>query len=801
MKFRHWLSLVWVGSALSLSAAPPGPAITNLSISNGQSWLSFELFPAAERYKILRSEHLGVPAAEDSTGQVRGGTWTGPTAGPMAIYQLEVTPMDPNVLLTTTLLNRVAYGPTPDELERVRALTPQGFIREQLAPETIQEQLAVDTPPSETSGWQYVSVTGTGSSSTLYVYMNSKGDGYIDDLTLVAGTNAGIGPNLLRNGDFEQPLSTNDWTISANHGGSVIASEAAHSGASSLKLIASAGGTSKDSSIWQTITPALSSAKPYTLSFWFLPNPAKPRSVTVRLSGSGLTASTSGSLLAQLTRGEATLSALRAWHIRHALESRKQLLEVLLQFLENHFVTEYSKSSDYFDQFYNGSDIGQLATQLEFREIQRWRQALLNPDCRFHDLLKISAESPAMIIYLDTVTSRGDGKNVANENYARELLELFTFGVDNGYDQNDIVEISKAWTGWRVELMDATNEFNPLAPRLAELNPNVNITNLSGVWAFKYRSDRHYNGAKTVFPGKVVPDRFGAPYAGRPYELDIPARTGTNGIQDGYDILAHLANQPFTQEFVSVKLCRLFVHDNFATGYNFTDPALSEEGRLVRECMKAWESTSGNVRVVLQTIFNSELFQGHAAALQKVKTPLEFTVSALRALRAAKPDGTFTVESDGALGDILNRMASMKLFDRAEPDGYPESAPPWISAGTLAERLRFVQALLIAKGGAGRTDAGNSAVDPVALLQLKLPASGWGKADAVADYILGILFPAEGRANLGLYRESALQFLNTGDDGVTPSPFSSLSPTSTSYDNRVRGMVAMLLTMQRFQEQ
>jgi uncharacterized protein (DUF1800 family) len=646
-----------------------------------------------------------------------------------------------------------------------------------------------------------VSVTGSGSSSTLYIYLNGRGDGYIDDLTLVGGTNANAGPNLIRNGGFEEPLTTNDWTISANHNGSAISTEASHSGASSLKLVASASGSTKESSIWQTIAPALSNSRQYTLSFWFLANPAKPRSVTVRLSGSGILASTSASLLTQLTRSEAAIDTLRSWHVRHAIESKKQLLEVMLQFLENHFVTEYSKSRDYFDQFYNGTDIGQLATEMEFREIQRWREALLNPDCRFEDLLRISAESPAMIIYLDTVTSRGDGSQVANENYARELLELFTFGVDNGYDQSDIVEMSKAWTGWRVELVDATNQFNPLAPRLVDLNPRVNVTNLIGVWAFKYRSDRHNNGAKTIFGGKVVPDRFGPPYAGKPYQISLPARSGPDGLKDGYEIVTHLANQPFTQEFLSVKLCRLFVHDDFAVGYDFTDPDLSPEGRLVRACMESWQSSGGKIRDVLATIFNSELFQGHAASMQKVKTPLEFTVSALRALRSAKPDGSFTVQSDGNLGDILNRMGSMRLFDRAEPDGYPESAAAWISAGTLAERLRFVQALLIAQGGTGRGDAGNNFTDPVGLLKMKLPAADWGNAGAVADFFLGLLYPAEGKANLALYRASAVSFLNTADNGTAQSPFSALAQSSAPYDLRVRGMVAMLMTCQRFQEQ
>src|SRR5262249_1385732 len=144
-----------------------------------------------------------------------------------------------------------------------------------------------------------------------------------------------------------------------------------------------------------------------------------------------------------------------------------QLLEILDQFLENHFVTQYDKSNDYFDRYYNdGTVTARLAAQLEFKQNQRWRQALLVPACTFYNLLRISAERLAMIIYLDTVDSRGDGRNIANENYARELFELFTLGVDNGYDQTDIVEASKCWTGWSVRLVDPVNEFNPLLPSL-----------------------------------------------------------------------------------------------------------------------------------------------------------------------------------------------------------------------------------------------------------------------------------------------------------------------------------------------
>ena len=559
-----------------------------------------------------------------------------------------------------------------------------------------------------------------------------------------------------------------------------------------------------------------------------------------------------------------------------------------------------------------------------------------------------------MIIYLDTVNSRGDGTRIANENYARELLELFTFGVDNGYDQNDITIMSRAWTGWSVELVDYANEFNPFAAKTSKLRyngtnqPNGNITypNLDGIWAFKYKANTHSAGPKVIFPGKKVPDRFGAPYAGRDYELRLAAGgtnwqyvtqtgtnssstlylyitgtgdcylddikivpgttaeagtnavrngdfengltgwtvspnlsgsavaagtvhsgggalhlistapgssastsirradlglapntqytlsywylpgsnmngnlvirtsgtgfnsspgTSTNSVQEGYEVVAHLADQPFTQEYMSVKLCRLLVHDDFEHGhYDFTDPNLSPEGQLVRACMQAWENGSpkGQIRKVLEVILNSELFKNQTASMQKVKTPFEFTVSAVRALRAL--DGTnYTANTDPANGVRvpINRMGRMRLFDREEPDGWPEAGAPWISAGTLTERLRYVQSMLLPTPGG---DAGGSSANPVRLLKAKLPQSAWNNAGSVADYFLGVIYPGEGRANLDEYRQTAVWYLNTANNGTTASAFSTLDPNGAAngpYDQRVRGMVAMLMTFPRFQEQ
>jgi hypothetical protein len=179
-------------------------------------------------------------------------------------------------------------------------------------------------------------------------------------------------------------------------------------------------------------------------------------------------------------------------------------------------------------------------------------------------------------------------------------------------------------------------------------------------------------------------------------------------------------------------------------------------------------------------------------------------------LRSALPDGTATAGTDGySFATPLSRMGGMTLFDRDAPDGYPEDAAPWISAGTLVERSRFAQSFCIAYGSTGHNgsqsgtgnDAGNNTCDPVGLLKNKLPSSSWNNPGDVADYFLDLLFPAEGAANLALHRAAAVNFLNTDDTGLASSPFSGLGHATTSYDTRVRGMVAMLMTSARFQEQ
>ena len=844
--------MLWMALGLVRVGAET-PDLLSLAWTNGRPILEFRLVPSVSEYRVRSSASLGAVGTLLG-GSHRGGRWTAeaPSVGDSAFYRLEALILSNETVRASTLLNRIAYGPTPDELDRLAAIGTDAYIEEQLAPEKITENLDESAEPGPV--WRKVTVTGTGSSSKLYVYLSGAGDAYLDEFRLVAGTvDNGTATNLLVNGDFEQPLGAANWTTTTNTANSARTTDFVHGGNASFHLVQTAAGSTGTDSLVQTTATALSASTTYTLSFWYLTRPSSLQ-LTVRLSGSGVAttvplqgdAESPIPYYARLQEGSATIGDLRAWHVLHAVQSRRQLAQVLQQFLENHFVTEYSKGLTYFDERAGLPNAwsGPESTRQEFKENLRWRQAFLNPQCTFHDLLKISAESPAMIIYLDTVLSRGDydatsrTNRIANENYARELCELFTFGVDNGYEQGDIEQISRAWTGWTVELLSTNQASNPFAPRstvlinsgLTNATERNSVTNLAGLWSFRYRTDRHDPRVKWAFyerdakggiltnSPKTVPARFGPPWAGRSYGLKLDNGATTNGIQDGYQILRHMADQPFTQEYLSVKLCRLLVHDEFHHGYDFTDAETSPEESLVHACMMAWENPSnggakGQMRDVLRVILKSDLFRQSNTAAAKVKTPLEFAASTLRAFRAAKPDGAFTATTDApnlvASGGLLDRAGRMRLFDRAEPDGYAEDAGGWVSAGTLSERLRYVQSLALAGAGlatgtgvrSNPDSLGSSRIDPTAVIALRLANGAQRSAEAVTDCLLGLLFPSEGAANLREYRALGIGFLNTADNGTTPSDFSALAPGTKDYDSRVRGLVALLLSSPRFQEQ
>jgi uncharacterized protein (DUF1800 family) len=333
--------------------------------------------------------------------------------------------------------------------------------------------------------------------------------------------------------------------------------------------------------------------------------------------------------------------------------SQRQLYEVMVDFWTNHFNVFLGKGADRF-------------------LLPDFIEHTIRPHAMgtFADLLIATAESPAMLFYLDNAESvtpgstppqlaqldqrlerarTGQGRFARrfglfgrqpdaarldslrqrieerlpkgiNENYGRELLELHTLGVNGGYTQQDVINVARIFTGWSIR-----------RPRQGG--------------GFVFNDWAHDRGAKVVL-GQVFP-------AG-------------HGMDEGLTLLKLLAMRPATMRHVSSKLCAKFVAD---------DPP---EG-CVDAAVAAWERTGGNIREVLRAIFQSPEFWAPENTNNKFKTPLEFVVSAVRAI-GATPDTTL------ALAQIVGRLGE-PLYLEQPPTGYPESQASWVNAGALLQRL------------------------------------------------------------------------------------------------------------------
>jgi uncharacterized protein (DUF1800 family) len=296
----------------------------------------------------------------------------------------------------------------------------------------------------------------------------------------------------------------------------------------------------------------------------------------------------------------------QALALARAVLSEHQLYEVMVDFWTNHFNVFFAKGADRF-------------------LMPDYIEHVIRPHAvgTFADLLIATAESPAMLFYLDNWESRVDH---LNENYARELLELHTLGVDGGYTQQDVIDVARIFTGWSIE-----------PPRQGG--------------GFVFRDRAHDRGEKQVL-GVTFP-------AGR-------------GRDEGIRLLELLATHPATMHHVSRELCQRFVSDDPPDG-------------CVDDAVAAWKRSDGDIRAVLRAIFTSPDFWAPAAFRVKVKTPLEFVVSAARAVGAA-PDTT------PRLARLVARLGE-PLYLHVAPDGYPERQDAWVSSGALLDRMNAAVAL------------------------------------------------------------------------------------------------------------
>ena len=352
------------------------------------------------------------------------------------------------------------------------------------------------------------------------------------------------------------------------------------------------------------------------------------------------------------------IAQLNAVTMTRAVESDRQLDEILVDFWTNHFNVFINKGqdrsyfADYLEKTIRGHSLG-----------------------KFEDLLLATAQSPAMLFYLDNAESVADGTDQRmaamgrgrggigiqpgfgrgrgifpnprpgtfppngadpmrpgaqqaiqraprglNENYARELMELHTLGVDGGYTQQDVIAVARILTGWTIDRRDAS---------------------------FTFRAPAHDFQAKVVL--------------GQKFEANHAEDEGTR-------LLKMLASEPATMHHVSAQLCARFVNDVPPDG-------------CIDDAVRAWKKSGGEIREVVRAIIRSPDFWAAVNVQSKVKTPLEFVASALRAV-GATPDSTPRLaQRVGQLGE--------PLFQHATPDGYGERQQDWVNSGALLARMNF----------------------------------------------------------------------------------------------------------------
>jgi uncharacterized protein (DUF1800 family) len=306
-----------------------------------------------------------------------------------------------------------------------------------------------------------------------------------------------------------------------------------------------------------------------------------------------------------------------------ATEGRRQLQAVLVDFWFNHFNVNRDKGPVHW-------------------MVLPYERDAIRPHVygRFRDMLGAVAHHPAMLFYLDNWASvrerppdpRRPNQPGLNENYARELMELHTLGVNGGYTQQDVREAARCLTGWSID------------------RPQKAAT-------FIFRPRAHDEGEKVV--------------------LGLRFASG-GGEGDGEKLLDMLAGQPATAHFLSLELARFFVSD---------DPPPA----LVDRLAQTYLATDGNLSSVYRVLFGSEEFWSQEAYRAKVKSPLIFAVSAVRAL-----DGH--VDNAVSLAAEIGKMGE-PLYQCQPPTGYRDEAQAWVNTGALVTRLSFGLRLAAGKVG------------------------------------------------------------------------------------------------------
>lgn len=342
--------------------------------------------------------------------------------------------------------------------------------------------------------------------------------------------------------------------------------------------------------------------------------------------------------------------------ILRAIYSNNQMQEVMTDFWFNHFNVSITKN--------------QCALY-----IPAYERDVIRPNVfgSFQNILLATAKSPAMLLYLDNFSSSGTNQSFngivnrrsiqqptqqgkksqgLNENYAREVMELHTMGVDGGYTQSDVTQAARVLTGWT---MYPISDYGAAATmkKVMEKYPEEKLAEKGFIHEgdFLFTINRHDDNEKIVLGKKFAEG---------------------GGYNEGVELLSMLAHHTSTAKFISRKLAVRFVNDN---------PPQS----LIDKMTKTFLEKDGNIKEVLLTMLAAPEFWATNALREKTKSPFELAISSVRSLDA-------DVEHPFQLNNWITKMGQ-KLYFYQAPTGYPDKAQYWINTGSLLNRMNFGLAL------------------------------------------------------------------------------------------------------------
>jgi uncharacterized protein (DUF1800 family) len=542
-------------------------------------------------------------------------------------------------------LNRLAYGPRPGDVERIRQIGLPKWIEQQLSPNTIDDK-AVN------ARLENLPTLSMSTTRLIEDYPQPK-----QAAKLEAKREQAAARTNQKSEEPSAPASGKEMKNPADGNSPPEATTAPPSSSAAVGQSAQPDSaevnTTDNSSVPATMKTEPSMSNPAVAA-----NPATAAGGKRNLLSGPDPNAVPRVIADDSKRPQRVVEELAMAKVARAIYSERQLQQVMDDFWFNHFNVYAAKGED---KWY----------------LTSYERDVIQPHTlgKFKDLVTATAKSPAMLFYLDNFLSadpRAAQRQAANramrqnrggfgrpfpprpqpqgqqakkntrglnENYGRELMELHTLGVEGGYTQKDVTELARCFTGWTIE-----------KPRQ---NPQ-----------FKFDDRLHDPDPKIVLNKKI--------HAG--------------GMKDGEQAIELLTRHPSTAKFISTKLARRFVSD--------TPPPA-----LVTRMAQTFQSSDGDIRAVMHTMIYSPEFWSREAYRAKIKTPFEVVVSAVRALGTDVDTSMPLVQWVGRIGE--------PLYQCQPPTGYADKADAWVNTGALLNRLNFSLTLAGNKVRGAHTDVGS----------------------------------------------------------------------------------------------